>query len=244
MAETEYVTKQWIKTNDDGHVDVLFVLPFEQRSFDENVLSNQYGGELRDAIENFFDSFAVVTMKKTSGPWADSNIEPHVQARIPWLKKKVDKLKPNVVVFLGANLARFVIPEVRDYNAFDLMTSFQRWKLDKTTEQLCFVYMQPQALFRDYEQKTRLTENLSKIYVASRGLGYHEPGKYENLEYSSAKSYLKHLIHDYRGRISFDTETYSLNQVNNTQLGAMQFSTCTQESKVMLWDTDKSSYSK
>ena len=243
MAE-EYITKPWLNLDKDGHADILFVLPYEQRQFDENVLSNGDGKELREAIEGTFSSFAVVTLKKTSGAWPDKNIESKVLAREGWLKKKVARYTPNVVVFMGVNMARYIIPEIKDKDAFDLVASFQRWKLDRNTEQLCFVYTQLAALYRDYEMRSRIGENFAKLYAASKGRNYHLVGKYEDLDYRHAKDFLKYCINDVKGYIAFDTETYSLNQVHNTRLGAMQFSLNTSESQIMLWDSDKCLYSR
>jgi len=240
----EYITKPWLNLDKDGHADILFVLPYEQRQFDENVLSNGDGKDLREAIEGTFSSFAVVTLKKTSGAWPDKNIESKVLDREPWLKRKIARYTPNVVVFMGVNMARYLIPEIKDKDAFDLVASFQRWKLDRNTEQLCFVYTQLSALYRDYEMRARIGENFAKLYAASKGRGYHLVGKYENLDYRHAKDFLKYCINDVKGYIAFDTETYSLNQVHNTRLGAMQFSLNTSESQIMLWDSDKSPYTK
>ncbi len=240
---SEYVTKPLLKLSKKGHADILFVLPYEQRQFDENVLSNQQGKELKEIIEDTFDTYAVVTLKKTSGPWSDQNIEPHVVKREGWLKRKIEEYTPNVVVFLGVNIARFLIPKIRDVDAFNLVSTFQKWKLSSDHTQLCYIYTQVPTIFKDYEQRSRLNETIAKLYVASRGREYHKVGDYENMNFKSARNYLKFLIHDHDKFVAFDTETYSLNQVHNTRLGAMQFSHNTSESKVMLWDTDKSPYS-
>lgn len=244
MAETEYVTKPWLNLDKEGHADILFVLPYEQRQFDENVLSNQNGKELREAIEGTFSSFAVITLKKTSGPWVEKNIERPVLAREAWLKKKVARYTPNVVVFMGVNFARYLIPEIKDKDAFDVVSTFQRWKIDRDTEQLCFVYTQLATLFRDYEMRADLSMNIAKLYAASKGRGYHLVGKYDNMDFKRAREFLRYCANDVKGYIAFDTETYNLNQVNNTRLGAMQFSLNTSESQIMLWDTEKSPYSK
>lgn len=240
MAEA-YKTKPVIVADEDGHVNALFVLPFEQRPFDEHVLSNGPGLEIREAIEGSMDTYAIVTLKPTSGPWVTQAEQDQDTAdRVPWLMRRIAKLKPNVVVFLGTNLAKQCIPELRDKNAYELKTSFHTWKIrndEFRKSQLCFVYMQPNAIVRDHEDHFRVPEQFAKIRAASRGIGYHKLAESKSLGFKAACRYIDFLTNDYHGMIAFDTETYSLNQVHNTRLGSMQFAIETDKAYVLLWDT-------
>lgn len=241
-----YRTKPIWVADDDGHVDALFVLPFEQRPIDENVLSNGPGIEIREAIEGSMQTYGVVTLKRTSGPWiTQAEQDADTEERVPWLTRVIAKRTPNVVVFLGVNAARQCIPEIKDKSVLQLKHTFQTWKIQGDgfrKSQLCFVYQQPTAIVRDHEDHFRIPEQFAKIRAASRGLGYHKLAESKSLGFKAACRYIDWLCNDYQGMIAFDTETYSLNQVHNTRLGTMQFATETDKAYVLLWDTDYCPY--
>lgn len=226
-----------INKDSDNKIGVLFVLPWLRRETDQCIEDIPGFEQFFKIVKKVIPGFAVISLKQTPGMWKDDVVLEKIRSRRHVIDEAIDRFKPGVVVFLGVNFAKYCVPEYKA-SQHNILCTFSTYVKDDKKNVPCFAWMLPDKVLEDPYEFVRMPENLGKLWFLAKKKHYERKPTIENLDtYKSAAEYIDFLAHEHKGRIGFDTETYSLNRVHHTRLGSMQFCTDAFESRVLLWDS-------
>lgn len=223
--------------NEKGRAGVLFVLPWVRNVNDTCIDASQATQQFFKITSKVLPSWAAITLKKTSGQWGDEGLVERVQKGRARIDKAIKHYKPGIVVIMGVNFSKMLIPELRRSKQ-NLVSTFSTYTTLDGKEVPALVWGAPDKLIEDPLEHVRIPETLAKLYFFATRKHYEAKPVITNLDtYKASKEYIDFLTHEHDGYIGFDTETYNLNRIHHTRLGSMQFCTDAYNSYVMLWDS-------
>lgn len=223
--------------NEKGRAGVLFVLPWVRNATDTCIDASQSTQMFFKLTSKVLPSWAAITLKKTAGQWGDDGLVERIQKGRARIDKAIKHYKPGIVVIMGVNFSKMLIPELRRSKQ-NLVSTFSTYMTLEGKEVPALVWGAPDKLIDDPLEHVRIPETLAKLYFFATRKHYDEKPVINNLDtYKASKEYIDFLTYEHDGQIGFDTETYNLNRIHHTRLGSMQFCTDAYTSYVMLWDS-------
>ena len=228
-----------IHKDSNGNVGVLFVLPFLKRDTDSEIINAPCHAQFFKLVGKVIPGYAAMTLKQTPGMWKDDVVEEKIAGTRHRIDEAIKLYRPGVVVLLGINFAKRLIPEIKR-STENLNGRYYKYQItDSKKTVTAMVWSAPDRLIDDsVEEFVRFPETLSTLWFHAKKKQYNDKPEIVNLNtYKSASEYVDFLGNEHSGMIGFDTETYGLNRVHHQRLGSMQFCTDPYKGYVLLWDS-------